>query len=50
MSCKWNFGDSELTIKKGYLVVVLDKSDKDIWKGVVHEKEGFFPCRILMTS
>ena len=46
MSCKWHFSDSELTIKKGDLVVVLDKSDKDRWKGVVHETEGFFPCRI----
>ncbi|XP_062508260.1 uncharacterized protein LOC134184551 isoform X2 [Corticium candelabrum] len=32
--------DSELTIKKGDLVVVLDKSDKDRWKGVpaVHSR------------
>ena len=28
-------------------MVVLDKSDKDRWKGVVHGKEGFFPCRIF---
>ena len=27
--------------------MVLDKSDKDRWKGVAHEKEGFFPCRIF---
>ena len=47
MSCKWHFSDCELTIKKGDLVVVLDKSDKDRWKGVVHEKKGFFPCKIF---
>ena len=47
MSCKWHFSDSELTIKKGDLVVVLDKSDKDRWKGVVRETEGFFPRRIF---
>ena len=28
-------------------MVVLDKGDKDRWKGVVHEKEGFFPRRIF---
>ena len=47
MSCKWHFSYSELTIEEGDLVVVLDKSDKDRWKGVVHEKEGFLPCMIF---
>ena len=44
---KCHFSVSEVTNKAGDLVVVLDRSDKDRLKGVVHEKEVFFPCNIL---
>ena len=35
--------DTDLQIRKGDLIIVLDTSRKDRWKGTMKYKQGFFP-------
>ena len=42
--------DTDLRIKEGDFVVVLDTSRKDKWKGLVNQNQGFFPPWVVMES
>ena len=35
--------EGELTIRKGQKIIVLDKTDKNWWRGRVDNREGIFP-------
>ena len=39
--------DTDLLIKKGDIVIVLDASRKDRWHGVVNQKQVFFPAWVV---
>ena len=40
--------DTDIAIKKGDIVIVLDTSRKAKWKGLVKEKQGFFPPWVVV--
>ena len=41
------FSDGELTIKKGEMVIVLNRTNQTQWKGSVNNKVGMFPSSVL---
>ena len=42
--------DTDLLIKEGDYVVVLDTSTKDRWKGLLNQKEVFFPAWVVVEN
>ncbi len=42
--------EGELTIRKGQVITVIDKTDQNWWRGRVDDKEGIFPVSYVKLS